>query len=161
MDKKLFNEPPSETPGTDKAAPGSSSQVASIAAAIKERSLDAGGEQSGHDGGAGHFTDEREKVFDGAARIYTADEIRELVALPAETMYALTNNDRWLLDKKELDIVSEKVAKALSLIMKIEPKWFVVGSAVIALGAMYGPRAIAEFQDKRGTKSAAGKEPAK
>jgi hypothetical protein len=138
-----------EAPGQTQAPAGGGSQVAQVAAAIKEGLVESGREQSGPGTGAGPLAIEHEKVSGGPARTYTADEIRELVALPAETMYALTDNERWLLDKKELDIVSEKGAKALSLIMKIEPKWFVIGSAVVALGAMYAPRAIAEVKERR------------
>ena len=147
-----------EAPGQDQAPANGGSKVAQVAAAIKDGFIESGREQSRSGRSAESPAGELETVSGGPARIYTADEIRELVALPAETMYALTDNERWLLDKKELDIVSEKVAKALSLLMKIEPKWFVIGSAVVALGAMYTPRAIAEVKERRLKKSVQKKE---
>jgi len=123
------------------AAPGSGS-IASLAEAITKNAVQPSPlPGSAGEGSPGSLAAELKKV-------YTPQEIMELVKLPAETMYALTKNDRWILGKEETEILAEKTAKGLSLIMEIEPKWFILLSMSAAWMTVYGTRAVAEFQDR-------------
>ena len=129
---------------TDSAAPGGAGKVAALAAEItKALPGDPGPGPGEGSQGADGLTQEE------LARVYSADEVKDLVTLPAETMYALTGHERWILAEREIKILSEKGARMLSLIMKIEPKWFIVGSFFGALGSVYGTRAIAEIKERR------------
>ena len=130
-----------EKPGTHQEATPDSRTIAALADAISKDALPPPVSGSGGPGGPGSVAEEPEKV-------YTAAEVMDLVTLPAETMYALTGNERWILGAEEKKILSEKTAKALGLIMKIEPKWFIIASFVTALGSVYGTRALAEIKER-------------
>ena len=132
--------------GTDKTASPGSGSIASLAEAIKSNaSFSSPLPGSGGPGAPGAVAEQPEKI-------YTVEEVLELVQLPADTMYALTGHERWILGEREKQILAEKTAKALSLIMKIEPKWFVIASFVTALGSVYGTRAIAEIKERKNKK---------
>ena len=137
--------------GTDQAAAPGSSSIASLAEAIaKNGSSSSPLPGSGGSGDPGSLAREPEKV-------YSVEEVLELVQLPADTMYALTGNERWILGDREKKILAERTARALSLIMKIEPKWFVIGSFLAAFGSIYGTRAIAEVKEHMDKKKEAKK----
>lgn len=83
----------------------------------------------------------------------------ELVTLPAEAMYAITGKERWILGQREKDILAQKGARALELLIAIDPKKFIIGSFLLTLGTVYGTRGIAEAKDFfRGRKKNNGEE---
>ena len=132
--------------GTDKTASPGSGSIASLAAQISKDDVQPSGlPGSGRSEAPGALAAELKKV-------YTPEEILELVKLPADTMYALTRNERWILGKEETEILAAKTAKGLSLIMEIEPKWFILLSMVASWGTVYGTRAVAEYQDHQSKK---------
>lgn len=82
-------------------------------------------------------------------RTYAPEEVADLVTLPAETMYALTGSEIWLLEEQEKKILAEKTAKALSLLMDIEPRWFIGLSFAATVAAVYGTRTVAYLNEKK------------
>lgn len=74
------------------------------------------------------------------------------MTLPAETMFALTESEIWLLDEKETDILAEKTAEALSQFLNIDPKKFAGVSLLVTVFAIYGTRTMAYMREKKEVK---------
>jgi hypothetical protein len=130
------------TDNTDVPAPASPGEMDALAAALKEIS----GPSPVELGTGGPGNDE---AVPAKPRTYAPEEVVDLVTLPAETMFALTGSRIWILEENEKKILAEKTAKALSIIMQIEPKWFIGISFAATVSAVYGTRTIAYLNERK------------
>ncbi len=71
----------------------------------------------------------------------------ELLALPGETLHAMTGKDRWLITDREKDLLEKKGQAGLLLMLETNPEQLTKQMFYATLGVVYGPRLIAEIRD--------------
>lgn len=141
---------------TDGTTPAAGSSVASLAEQIRAAADLAGGPGAGGQGG---FTDAAgEHQAAPEKQTYSPEDVKELLTLPADFMYAITGKERWILGEREKEILAQKGARALELLIAIDPKKFIIGSFLLTLGTVYGTRGIAEAKEHFRKKQQSGEE---
>lgn len=98
------------------------------------------------------------KLQEKIDRAFSPTNLREMVALPSVIMLQSTGHDFWNLSSEEKDIMASGASEVARIFIKTDPKWAVLGIAMINIGMIYTSRILMEIEERRKEREAgAGK----